>query len=260
MILLCTKNPVPTWWSAFAFPYKNVKSAAGSVPPLSHPTSCTPTKSNSYFANSLDSVFNEPDVYRLLTSKVPNLTSTSRCFGRSKVREPVQCFVTCWCFAMGSCSPPLNPKLEDHPLSAVRDCLFSFSAATLHIWRPSTPSSTSGRTMSWWQGTHLTWLWSQRLAKIRYDTCVTKFSELKRIKRCTNHIAKTQYFACGNTVKHWLEFRTLLHRDVKCFLFWKVMFYDSDLLPITSQAYDRSLPDLNLISTLQWYWYCITSR
>ena len=26
--------------------------------------------------------------------------------------------------------------LEDHPLSAVRDCLFSISTATLHVWRP----------------------------------------------------------------------------------------------------------------------------
>ena len=26
-----------------------------------------------------------------------------------------------------------NPKVEDHPLSAVRDCLFNIFAATLHI-------------------------------------------------------------------------------------------------------------------------------
>jgi hypothetical protein len=50
-----------------------------------------------------------------------------------------------------------NSKLEDHPLSDVRNCLFSIFAATLHIWRPSPPSTTWGRTMPWWQGTHLTW-------------------------------------------------------------------------------------------------------
>jgi len=27
-------------------------------------------------------------------------------------------------------------KLEDHPLSAVRDCLFNTLAATFHFWRP----------------------------------------------------------------------------------------------------------------------------
>jgi hypothetical protein len=29
-----------------------------------------------------------------------------------------------------------SPKLEDHPLSAARDCLFNVFAATLHNWRP----------------------------------------------------------------------------------------------------------------------------
>jgi hypothetical protein len=32
--------------------------------------------------------------------------------------------------------PRPTPKLEDHPLSAVRDCLFNVFAATLHIRRP----------------------------------------------------------------------------------------------------------------------------
>jgi hypothetical protein len=35
-----------------------------------------------------------------------------------------------------------TPKLEDYPLSAVRDCLFNIFAATLHIWRPFPPSAT----------------------------------------------------------------------------------------------------------------------
>jgi hypothetical protein len=29
-----------------------------------------------------------------------------------------------------------TPKLQDHPLSAVCDCLFTIIAATLPIWRP----------------------------------------------------------------------------------------------------------------------------
>jgi hypothetical protein len=52
--------------------------------------------------------------------------------------------------------PPHSPW-HDHPLSAVRDCLFNIFAATLHIWRPSPLSATQGRTMPWWQWTHLTW-------------------------------------------------------------------------------------------------------
>jgi hypothetical protein len=33
-------------------------------------------------------------------------------------------------------SPRPAPKLEGHPLSGVRDCLFTVFAATLHNWRP----------------------------------------------------------------------------------------------------------------------------
>jgi hypothetical protein len=54
-------------------------------------------------------------------------------------------------------APRPTPKLEGHPLSAVRDCLFNIFAATLHTWRVSPPSATWGRDMLWWQGTHLTW-------------------------------------------------------------------------------------------------------
>jgi hypothetical protein len=55
-------------------------------------------------------------------------------------------------------------KLEYHPLSVVRDCIFNIFATltyftTLHIWRPSPPSATWGRAMPWWQGTHLTRYW-----------------------------------------------------------------------------------------------------
>jgi hypothetical protein len=33
-------------------------------------------------------------------------------------------------------APRPTSKLEDHPLSAVRDCLFNRFATSLHIWRP----------------------------------------------------------------------------------------------------------------------------
>jgi hypothetical protein len=41
-------------------------------------------------------------------------------------------------------TPRPTPKLEDHPLSAVRDCLLNIFAATIHIWRPSRPYIFSG--------------------------------------------------------------------------------------------------------------------
>jgi hypothetical protein len=48
-------------------------------------------------------------------------------------------------------------KLEGHPMSAVRDCLFNISAAALHVWRPAAVSATWGRAMPWWQDTRLSW-------------------------------------------------------------------------------------------------------
>ena len=41
----------PVW--PFSYPFPNIKSSADSISPLSYQTSCTPTKSNVYFANTL---------------------------------------------------------------------------------------------------------------------------------------------------------------------------------------------------------------
>ena len=41
-----------------------------------------------------------------------------------------------WTFREDLLAPRPTPKLEDHSVSAVRDCLFNLFAATLHIWRP----------------------------------------------------------------------------------------------------------------------------
>jgi len=45
-------------------------------------------------------------------------------------------------------APRLNPKIEQHPLSAVRDTLFNIFATTLRIGSMF-PSAISGRGMSW---------------------------------------------------------------------------------------------------------------
>jgi hypothetical protein len=53
-------------------------------------------------------------------------------------------------------APRPNPKLEDHPFSAVRDYLFSTFAANLQNSRASLPSATWGRAIPRWQRTNLT--------------------------------------------------------------------------------------------------------
>jgi hypothetical protein len=69
----------------------------------------------------------------------PNLMSLFRCSSRTKVSVQVRGFV-CEYFVTKIrfhseefLAPRPNPKLEDHPLLAVRYCLFNIFAATLHI-------------------------------------------------------------------------------------------------------------------------------
>jgi hypothetical protein len=109
------------------------------VPPLSHLTSCTPTKSNFYLANSLAAAVSEPPLYRLLTLQVPNLMSLSPYFGRTKVSLSPGPRLWLWMFGDNIrlygeelLAPRSTPKLEDHTLSAACDCLFNIFAATLH--------------------------------------------------------------------------------------------------------------------------------
>jgi hypothetical protein len=55
------------------------------------------------------------------------------CFVPRGSISPCECYLT-WFFDGEALLAPLpTPKLEDHPLSAVRDCLFNIFAATLHI-------------------------------------------------------------------------------------------------------------------------------
>jgi hypothetical protein len=57
---------------------------------------------------------------------MPNLMYSFLSLGRSK--ESIN--------GEESLVPSPTAKLEDHPLSAVCNCLFSIFEATLHIWKP----------------------------------------------------------------------------------------------------------------------------
>jgi hypothetical protein len=55
------------------------------------------------------------------------------CFVSRGSISPCECFLTSLFDREAWLAPRPIPKLEDHPLSAVRDCLFNIFAATLHI-------------------------------------------------------------------------------------------------------------------------------
>jgi len=123
------------------------------VLPLSHLTSCTHTKSNLYLANSLAAAVSVPALYRLLTFHVPNKMSLfllrykhspswrsewgsslpPDCFISRGTISPCEHFLTKVFNGDALLAPSPTCKLEDHPSSAVRDCLFNLFAATLLI-------------------------------------------------------------------------------------------------------------------------------
>ena len=78
-----------------SFPQKETEIPCSYNAPLSQLTSCTPTKSNLYLANSLATVVTEPHLYRLLSFNVPNLMPLFHCLGRTTVS--VQARGTCIC-------------------------------------------------------------------------------------------------------------------------------------------------------------------
>jgi hypothetical protein len=72
-----------------------------------------------------------------ISFQVPNLMSFFHCLGRAKesvqVRGALKHFATNYFFTVRLLTPRPTPKLEDYPLSAIRDCLFNIFAATLRI-------------------------------------------------------------------------------------------------------------------------------
>ena len=72
-----------------------------------------------------------------LLKKFPAFYETQRFVTATcRIRGSWARFVTWLSFYDELLSPHPTPKLEDHPLSAVRDCLFNIFTATLHTWRP----------------------------------------------------------------------------------------------------------------------------
>jgi len=104
------------------------------VSPWSHLTSYTPTKSNVYLINSLATDVSESDLYRLLTIQVRDLTPLFHCLRFIPNTKYLFMFHNYARFYSEHLfTPHAKSKLEDIPLSAVRDCVLNIFAATFHI-------------------------------------------------------------------------------------------------------------------------------
>ena len=136
IILWCTISPVPKWWLSFHFPSKQIESPALKVSPLLHRTSCTPTNSNLYLANSLATLVREPDLCWLLTFHVSNLMSLFDCWGRSKgyfhARGTCICFIIRW----GVVSTSPKPQAGGPPLVGCPRLLIQYIRIYPPYWRP----------------------------------------------------------------------------------------------------------------------------
>jgi hypothetical protein len=127
------------------------------VPTYSHLSSCTPTKCNVYLANSLATAASDPNLYRFLTFPVPKLLSLFHCLCRKYQRispgprqmNPFRNKTRFYCEDLLAFRP--TPKLEEHPLCAVRDCFAIYSQLT-SILEAVSPSTIRGCFKLWSQG------------------------------------------------------------------------------------------------------------
>ena len=111
------------------------------MPPLSHLTSCTPTKSNLYLANSLAAAVSQTALYRLLTFHVPNLMSLFRCLLLTKVSVQFrgllyECFVTRYVIMARSCKHLPNPQDGGPRLVGCPRLLIQYIRSYHPYWRP----------------------------------------------------------------------------------------------------------------------------
>jgi hypothetical protein len=111
------------------------------VPPLSHLTPRTSAKSNLYFANSLAAAVYEPDLYRLLTVHIPNLTSLYQFLGLTKVSINVLC--TCNHLVTKSrfygaelLAPRPEPQVGGSPFISCPRLFIQYIRSYPPYWRP----------------------------------------------------------------------------------------------------------------------------
>ena len=104
-------------------------------------------------------------------------------------------------------APRPTPKLEDHTLSAVSDCLFNIFAATLHIGCRSSISNLRTR-HAFVTGAHLSW--NKKITIMKFWKRISNFSVWNEIP-VTRRGGRIQAFhrsckdCCGLEGSGWFE-------------------------------------------------------
>jgi len=107
------------------------------------------------------------------------------CFVSRGSISPCEYFLTWGFHGEALLAPRPTPKLEDHPLSAVLDCLFSLFAATLHIGGRSSIRNLRTR-HAVVTGTHL----SQAMLIYKYINITSKASTCALIFYTIGYVAQ----------------------------------------------------------------------
>jgi hypothetical protein len=110
------------------------------------------TEFNLYFGSYFASVLREPFLYRILTFPEPKILSIFLAYivYSKNLSKPVVMFHNKFLSYVKVLIAALpTSRLEYHPFSAVRDCLFNVFTATFLICMPSPPSAPLGRPVPW---------------------------------------------------------------------------------------------------------------
>jgi hypothetical protein len=109
-------------------------------PLLSHLTSCTPTKSNLFLANSLATAVRELDLHRLLSFRLPNITFLFHCLRHAKgsVQPPGTCvhFITRPVLMVRNCYHLTQPQVGRPPTVSCLRLLIQYIHSYPPYWRP----------------------------------------------------------------------------------------------------------------------------
>jgi hypothetical protein len=142
---------------------EKIWSPALTVPLLSHLTYCTPTKSDLFLADALAISVSDPQLNRLIN--IPRTIShvpfpLLRLYQRIRPgpRQVYPFRKKSTFYDEELLAPRPTPKLEDRPLSAVRDCLFIILPPTLHTEGGSSIRNLRTR-HAVVTGTHLSWIY-----------------------------------------------------------------------------------------------------
>jgi hypothetical protein len=157
VILLCTRKSEPNSW-LYCLYHRKMYIHLLVQYHLCPMTSCAPTKCNLYFDIPSDTVLNESECTSHITCPKSHVHFLWRKAFIQRIHLNLK--QQAYFLSGGVVSPTIKTQAGRPPLVSSLQLLIQHIHTTLHISRPSLPSTTWGRTMPWQQGTQIIWWYS----------------------------------------------------------------------------------------------------